>query len=90
MLRRDPEKNLKSHQLTELRQLSLLLYLCQELLRVPDKLFLHQGEVPEGTDIQLEELDKGLQHLLSLRVPLQQSFSASLSLFTTLCKTNKR
>lgn len=58
-------------------------------MTVPDELFLHQRQVPEGTDIQLEELDKGLQHLLSLRVPLQESFSASFAFFTTLCKTDK-
>lgn len=28
--------------------------------RVPDELFLHQGEAPQWTDIQLEELHKSL------------------------------
>lgn len=67
-----------------------VLYQSSSISRIPDKLFLHQGEIPEGTDIQLEELDQGLEHPLSFRVPLQQSFSTSFTFFTTLCKINKR
>lgn len=59
---------------------------CPELATVPGELFLYQGEVPQWTDIQLEQLDKSLQHLLSLRVPLQQTLSTSFALFATLCK----
>lgn len=57
-------------------------------IRVPDELLLHQREIPEGPDIQLEELDKGLQYLLSLQVPRQQSFTTRFAFFTSLSKSD--
>lgn len=63
------------------------------VLFLPDKFFLHQGEGPEGTDIQLEELNEGQQHPLSLTVPLQESLSTRFALFTSLfpilCRKDK-
>lgn len=57
--------------------------------RPPDELFLHQGETPEGPEIQLEELDKRLQRFFSFTVPLEQSFATSFAFFPTLCKPEK-
>ena len=51
--------------------------------RAPDELFLHQGQAPEGADIQLEKLYQSLQHRLPLRVPLRQTLS-TLALFACL------